>query len=256
MKFLDLSVPIVDGLPVDPPPQIAHIKYVDHKQSIPDMLALFPGVGPDALPDGFGWAVEDIKCTSHTGTHMDAPWHYHPTTNGGERAFTIDEVPLDWCMGDGVVLDLSQKEDGYVCTSADLQEALDRIQYELKPNDIVLIHTSAPRKWGTAAYLCSGCGIGREATLWLCEKGIHLVGTDAWSWDAPLSIVAKRYCQNPDPSLIWEGHKAGAERAYCHMEKLTNLDKLPPYGFTFVGFPVKLHKASGGWIRAVALLPD
>ena len=254
MKIIDLSVSIVDNLPVDPPNQIAHINYIDHCSSIPDMLGLFPGVSAEVLPEGYGWAVEDVVLNTHSGTHMDAPWHYHPTMNNGERAWTIDEVPLEWCIGDGVVLDLSDLPDGYVCTPADLQKALDKINYTLKPGDIVLVHTSAPTRWGSAAYLGAGCGIGREATLWLCKQGIHLMGTDAWSWDAPLGLIAKKYRENPDPSLIWEGHKAGAECAYCHMEKLANLDTLPSFGFTFVAFPVKVDKASGGWIRAVALL--
>lgn len=256
MKLIDLSVSLEDQLPVDPPPQITRIRYIDHKQSIPDMLRLFPGVTEDALPEGYGWAVEDVSLNTHSGTHMDAPWHYHPTMNHGQRSWTIDEVPLEWCMGNGVVLDLSDKPDGYVCSSADLQEALDRIGYKLSPGDIVLIHTSAPSRWGRPEYLSAGCGVGREGTLWLCSQGVHLMGTDAWSWDAPLSTIAKHYAQTKDPSLIWEGHKAGAERAYCHMEKLTNLDKLPSHGFTFIGFPIKICKAGGGWVRAVAMVNE
>jgi len=254
MKLIDLSVPLVDNLPVDPPPQITHIKYTDHTQSVDDMLRLFPGVEKSALPGGYGWAVEDVSLTTHSGTHMDAPWHYHPTMNHGERSWTIDEIPLDWCMGNGVVLDLTEFPDGYVCTAQDLQKKLREMNYALRPGDIVLVHTNAPAKWGSAAYLSAGCGIGREATLWLCSQNIHLVGTDAWSWDAPLGSIAKHYAETGDASLIWEGHKAGAEKAYCHMEKLTNLDLLPPHGFTFIGFPIKVEKASGGWVRAVAVL--
>lgn len=255
MRLIDLSVSIADGLPVDPPAQITHIEYTDHKASIPDMLGLFPGVEADALPEGYGWAVENVRFNTHSGTHMDAPWHYHPTMNNGEPAWTIDQIPLEWCMGDGVVLDFSQKPDGYVCTSDDLKQALSDIGYTLKPGDIVLIHTNAPGRWGTADYLGAGCGVGREGTLWLCEQGVRLVGTDAWSWDPPLALVAKRYAETGDPSIIWEGHKAGRERAYCQMEKLTNLEQLPPYGFTFIGFPVKVAKAGGGWVRAVAQVP-
>jgi kynurenine formamidase len=254
MKLIDLSVSIVDGLPVDPPNQIAHILYKDHRASVPEMLALFPGTSREILPEGYGWAVEDVTINTHSGTHMDAPYHYHPTMNGGERAWTIDEIPLEWCMGNGVVLDLSDKPDGYVCTSADLKEALTNINYVLQPHDIVLIHTSAPANWGTSQYLKSGCGIGREGTLWLCEQGIRLTGTDAWSWDAPLVAIAEKYALTKDPSVIWEGHKAGAEKVYCHMEKLTNLEQLPSFGFTFIGFPVKVDRAGGGWVRAVAVL--
>ena len=153
MKFIDLSVPISDGLVVDPPPQIAHITYQDHLTSVPEMLKFFPGICPDVLPDGYGWAVENVMLSTHTGTHMDAPYHYHPTMNGGERSWTIDEIPLEWCMGNGVVLDMSDKPDGYVCGAADLQANLKDIGYTLQKGDIVLIHTSAPHRWGGPEYL-------------------------------------------------------------------------------------------------------
>ena len=87
---------------------------------------------------------------------MDAPYHYHPTMNHGEPAWTIDQVPLEYCIGDGVVVDFSDKPDGYLCTSKDFQEYFAKINYSLKPGDIVLLHTSAPRNWGSKDYLKSG----------------------------------------------------------------------------------------------------
>lgn len=255
MKIIDLSVPIISGLPVDPPFQIADIKYVNHFEGLDTMLPFFPGAKNTDLPDGCAWASEFVKMTTHTGTHMDAPYHYHPTMNGGEKAWTIDEVPLEWFLGSGVVVDFSDKPDGYVCKSKDFIEYFEKIGYTLKPADIVLVHTSAMEAWGTPKYLDKGCGVGKEATLWLCAQGIRVVGTNAWSWDAPLSYMGKSYVESGgDCSLIWEGHKAGAEMAYCHMEKLTNLEQLPSFGFTVVAFPVKVEKASAGWCRAVAII--
>ena len=57
-----------------------------------------------------------------------------------------------------------------------------------------------------------------------------------------------------DASLIWEGHKAGREIGYCHIEKLHNLEALPATGFTVCCFPVKVRGGSAGWTRAVAIL--
>jgi kynurenine formamidase len=79
-----------------------------------------------------------------------------------------------------------------------------------------------------------------------------VVGTDAWSWDRPLPFQAQDFERTHDASLIWEGHFAGIEKGYFQIEKLTNLDKLPPTGFTFYCFPIKIKGASAGWIRAVA----
>lgn len=256
MRIIDLSVTIDPEILVDPPVMPISIDYIDHIRSIPDMLAMFPGADESCLPGGYAWAVEDISLNTHSGTHLDAPYHYHPTMNGGERAWTIDEVPLEWCIGDGVVIDFSDKPDGYVCTPEDFEDALARIGYTLKPGDIVLVHTNASGAWGSREYLLHGCGVGREATLWLCDQGIRVVGTDAWSWDAPLSSIAEKYRETGDASLIWQGHKAGRERAYCHMEKLCNLEELPPFGFTFIGLPIKIKAASAGWIRAAAIIND
>jgi kynurenine formamidase len=85
---------------------------------------------------------------------------------------------------------------------------------------------------------------------------VRVTGTDGWSWDAPFSHTARRFAQTQDPSIIWEGHKAGREIGYCHIEKLHNLEVLPPFGFMVACFPVKIHKASAGWTRAVAIIED
>jgi kynurenine formamidase len=98
--------------------------------------------------------------------------------------------------------------------------------------------------------------MGMEATLYLTRRGVRVTGTDAWSWDAPFEHTAKEYARTGDASIIWEGHKAGREVGYCHLEKLHNLEALPPHGFTVSCFPVKIRGASAGWTRAVAILED
>jgi kynurenine formamidase len=106
---------------------------------------------------------------------------------------------------------------------------------------------------GTPEYLTAGCGMGRDATLYLTSRGVRVTGIDAWGWDAPFVHTRKRWEETHDPSIIWEGHKAGREIPYCHMEKLCNLEQLPPRGFTVACFPHKVKGGSGGWTRAVAL---
>lgn len=122
-RFVDLSTSIESGLPVDPPAQIPTINYVSHKDSAEVFANVF-GCSQDELPEGNGWAVEFINISTHAGTHMDAPYHFYPTMNGGEPAWTIDEVPIDWFMGPGVVLDCTNLPDGYKLTVADVQERL------------------------------------------------------------------------------------------------------------------------------------
>lgn len=258
-RFIDLSVSLDNDRVSEPPMARPTITYLDHSQTVDRIRAFFPDVGPDQLPDGAAWAIEKIELTTHNGTHLDAPWHFHPTMNhavveGGERAATIDEIPLDWCFRPGVKLDFRHFPDGYVATPEDVEAELARIGHTIAPLEIVLINTAAGMRWGQPDYLAAGCGMGRAATLCLTERGVRVTGTDAWSWDAPFAATAKRYAATRDPAIVWEGHKAGREIGYCHLEKLHNLELLPPTGFTVACFPVKIRAASAGWTRAVAIL--
>ncbi|MCD2172314.1 cyclase family protein [Rhizobium sp. C4] len=252
--LIDISVAIDNHTMADPPMMKPEINYIGHERGAEDIVAMFPGLKVEDLPDGQGWAVEEMKITTHNGTHLDAPWHYHPTMDGGARAITIDEVPLEWCYNPGVKLDFRHLPDGYVATAADVEAELKRIGHELRPLDIVVVNTSAGAAYGQPYFLGKGCGVGREATLYLLERGVRVTGTDAWSWDAPFPHTAKKFAETGDASLIWEGHKAGREIGYCHLEKLSNLEQLPATGFLISCFPVKIKGASAGWTRAVAIL--
>jgi kynurenine formamidase len=232
------------------------IDYMSHDQTAEQVMSFFAGLKREDLPGGEGWAVEFLQIATHNGTHLDAPYHHHSTMNNGERAITIDEVPLDWCYRPGVKLDFRDKPDGYVCTAADMEAELTRIGYDLQPLDIVVVNTSAGEAYGRPDYLLKGCGMGREATLYLLEKGVRVTGTDAWSWDAPFALTAQEYAKTHDPKIIWEGHRASMEIGYCHMEKLSNLEQLPPNGFEISCFPFKIKAASAGFTRAVAIFED
>jgi len=141
-----------------------------------------------------------------------------------------------------------------VVSAQEIESELERIEYSLSPLDIVVIYTSAGARYGKEDYIHSGCGIGREATLYLASQGVRVVGTDAWSWDAPFLHTARRFAETQDPSIVWEGHKAGADIGYFQMEKLTNLADLADHGFEVVCFPIKIKSASAGFTRTVAIV--
>ena len=254
-RLIDISIPLENDVPADPPLQKVSITYRTHGETASVIAALFPGLNPEQLPDGQGWAVEHAEISTHNGTHVDAPWHYHPTMDGGARAITIDEVPLDWCFQPGVKLDFRHLPDGYLVQPEDIDAELARIGHVLQPLEIVVANTRAGARYGHDDYIHSGCGFGRLATLHLVRQGIRVVGTDGWSWDAPFSHTARRFAETGDAALIWEGHKAGREAGYCQIEKLHNLEALPDDGFLVSCFPVKIRGASAGWTRAVAILP-
>ncbi|CAN5374154.1 cyclase family protein [soil metagenome] len=252
--LIDISVPLKAGIASDPPGLRPEIEYLDHQDTANDLLAFFPGATRADLPDGEGWALERVSMTTHSGTHLDAPYHYASTMDNGKRAITIDEVPLDWCFQPAVKLDFRHLADGYVVTPDDVDAELARIGHTLTPLEIVVVNTAAGTRYGHDDYVSTGCGIGRDATVHLLVQGVRLTGTDAWSWDAPFVYTAQRYAKDHDSSVIWEGHRAGREIGYCHIEKLHNLEVLPATGFQVSCFPVKVHAGSAGWTRAVAII--
>lgn len=253
-RFVDLSITLENDVVSDPPFMRPQIEYADHLDSMKELQHFFPGVTAEQTPGGAGFgAAEWIRLTTHNGTHLDAPYHFHPTMDGGARAITIDEVPLDWCFRPGVKLDFRHLPDGHVVTAVEVDAELNRIGHDLQPYDIVLVNTAAGKALGRPDFVDVGCGMGYEATIYLTSRGVRVTGTDAWSWDAPFSYTAKKVAKTGDTTLIWEGHKAGRDIGYCHLEKLHNLEELPPSGFTVCCFPHKIRGASAGWTRAVAI---
>ncbi len=248
MRVVDLSVPTGPGPgePLQPA-----IDYEDHERSAPLLAQIF-GCETSDLPDGKGWASETVTLITHAGTHVDAPWHYFPTA-AGERARTIDELPLEWFLAPGVRLDLRGVERGAEITVADLEAALGR--HELAPLEIVLLWTGAEDAWGRPEYPNEGSGLGREGTLWLLDRGVKVIGTDAWGLDRPLGDLRADFERDGDPAPLWAAHRVGIEREYCQIEKLHNLGALPgATGFTVSCLPIRITGASAGWCRAVAVV--
>ena len=259
-RYIDLSVALTAGIKSDPPHAPPEIEYLDHKQTALGM-AEYMGVSVDDLPNQEYAAIERVKISTHNGTHVDAPYHYfsrqdEQLTPGGRPSQKIDELPLEWFHNQGVKLDFRHFEDGYIVQPEDVEAELKRIGHILSPMEIVLINTRAGSRYGHDDYVDSGCGMSKAATLWILEQGIRVVGTDGWSWDPPFSFTKKRIEAGGSADLIWEGHRAGRAIGYSHIEKLHNLEVLPAIGFEVVCFPVKIHQASAGWTRAVAIIDD
>jgi kynurenine formamidase len=250
--FIDLSAPIAQAPAQLPDALRTDIEYRDHAQGAQDIEALL-GVPPRLLRDGEGWAVETLNnFGTHNSTHVDAPWHYNSTV-GGTPAQTIDELPLEWFFGQGVVLDMTSKDDGDPMTAEEAQDALTVAGHTLSPGDIVLVHTGRDAFYAEPDYMARGPGVTFEATKWLYDQGVRVMGIDAWGWDAPLHLQAQEAVARDEPGIFWAAHQA--DLAYCQIERLFNLGALPPTGFTVSCFPLKVVGGSAGPTRAVAIVP-
>ena len=252
-EMIDLSVSIVPDAPHEPWKPKIH--YLTHEhEGLEWIKSTFGATKEDLiLSQGKGAAFEEVTAITHAGTHVDAPWHYGPLSEG-KPAKKIDELPIEWFFSDGVVLDLRHKKPGEKIGTQDLEETLRAINYTLKPFDIVMIMNGRDQYLGSTEYF-EQPGMTRESTLWLVEQGIKVIGVDMYGFDRKFEDMAREFREREDGRVIWEAHFAGIEREYCQIEKLANLDKIPrPSDFKVACFPVKIQGASGGWCRPVAFV--
>ena len=185
-----------------------------------------------------------VVLSDHVGTHIDALKHLRHVAPGPEG------IPLECCYGDGVVLDFRHKEKGAGISAAEVREALRKIEYTLKPRDLVLIQTGAGAHQSEERYLTDHCGMTAEATDWLIDQGIKVMGIDAITFDPPVWAMFER-------KQFWEAHRVMVEREYYHLENLTNLDQIGrPHGFKLSVFPIKWTGSTAAPVRAVAIVEE
>jgi kynurenine formamidase len=249
VPLIDLSAPIRPDPPELPEVLRTEIEFEDHAAGAATIDTLF-GVKPELLRDREGWATETfMRFGTHNSTHVDAPWHYNSAI-GGEPAQTIDQLPLEWFYAPGVVIDATDREDGGVLSAEDVRE---RVPRELQPLDIVLVRTGRDEFYGQPDYIARGPGVSAEATRWLYEQGVRVMGIDAWGWDAPLHLQAEQAKESGEPGVFWAAHQV--ELAYSQIERLCNLDALPDEGFQVACFPLRIEGGSAAPARVVAIVP-
>lgn len=213
------------------------------------------GVTYRDFPGGHGLSLMHYELTTHTGTHVDAPFHYGRRADG-RLGRTIDEVPLEWCHGDGVLLDVRAGPANEAVTAHEVEQALIAIGHEVGTGEIVLLWTGGDAEIGRPGYLQRFRGVTGEATAYLVERGVRMIGVDSFGFDAPFVRMLDAYERTGDPAHLWPAHMYGRDHEYCHIERLTNLGAIGrPLGFRVSCFPVKLAGADAGWARVVATAP-
>jgi len=252
MKFYDLSVFWESNPYAEPwPPKIEFSSSED--EAI--ILAKKLGLEETDFQDGLALAVENVTANvfTHIGTHCDAPIHFGPITEG-KPSRTIDELPLEHFYGNGVILDLRHKQPRSGITIEDLETSLEEINYTIKPKDIVLIMTGMDKYIYTEKYLNDQPGMTGEATEWLIDQGVKLIGIDTYTFDRPFGAMVEDV-KVGNKSALFPAHFVGRKKEYFHIEKLANLDKVPVrHGFTFCAFPIKVKDGTAGSVRAVAMI--
>ena len=236
-RLIDLTMEIYQGMPTYP----SVAKPFVHELENHEQMARSTGAWEFGLTHAPNHCV--IVSGDHIGTHLDSWGHVKA---GAPRA---EGIPLEYCYGPGVVLNLSHIAPAEAIGVSDVAAALDATGHELTPLDIVLIRTDAARYRAEPRYLTDHPGMSEEAVHWLLDRGIKMMGIDAIGFDIPLHAMFER-------RRFWEAHMVMLEREYYHLENLVNLDQIPiSHGFTVSVLPIPYRGASAAPVRAVAILP-
>jgi len=265
MRIVDLS------LPIDEKAFEVHkveIERVTHKAGVEKFNRVIMGktlagkvkyflgkriLKKEDLPDEEFLSLEIVHSPVHIGTHLDYSFHYGSQSEN-RASKTAEEIPLEYCYQDGVKLNLMHKKPNETITASDLESALAKINYKLKPLDIVLIHTGADKLYGGQKYFSDYPGVDISAIDFLLDRGIKIFGLDTMGIDRPYRFMLKEFLEKKDVKALYPAHFYGRKREFIHIERLANLEKLPSTGFKIICFPVKIKNTGAAWSRVVALL--
>ncbi len=201
-------------------------------------------------PAGYFYSAYSLCTPEHGGTHLDAPIHFSST---GVAAHAI---PLDDLIAPGAVIDVTAKAASNPNYRLSVEDVLahERDHGRIDTGTIVLLRTGWSDRWpdakaylgddtpGDASKLSFPSFGDAAARLLVEERGAAVLGVDTASIDY-------------GPSVGFTVHRIAAARNVAGLENLTNLDALPPSGFTVVALPIKVEGGSGGPVRVVALVP-
>jgi len=216
-------------------------KIIDLTQLLNEKMLVYPDTTPPTFQvtntvDQCGYHEHLISMLSHTGTHIDAPSHIL------QDGKPLDKFPFDKFIGRAMVIDCRGRDE----ISLDFLQSFEPRIAEV---DFVLFNTGWQNRWNTDSYFDS-CPIpSKEAAIWLTKFKLKGVGVDAFSLDKIGSATVVNEETLPNHYIL-------LRKETLLIENLTNLDKLPAFGFTFQCFPLKVENADGSPIRAIAIINE
>ena len=225
------------------------MEVIDLTHTIHDDIQVYPGDPRPSISRGLTHEkdychVDLLRLGSHTGTHIDAPYHF---LKGGLR---IDEIPVQRFVGDGVLIDVSAKSDRDLIQPGDVEPYED----EIAQGDFVIFRTGRDKYFGTPKYYLHPY-LSAEGVRILVRMGVSLVGVDALNVDPTYNGS-----MDSDPSakdLPDEGeygypvHDILLGNDILIVENLCNLDKIKQVKGVYSFLPLKLKGSDGSPIRAV-----
>jgi len=213
------------------------VKHLDLTLTISESIPSFPGSpSPQFLPwstiKDDDYNLELLFLSSHTGTHLDAPYHFE---NNGAK---IHQIPVTRLIGKGLLIKIKKAKDQTI-TKKDLLE-FERKNGNIKNFSSVIFFTDWQKNLNKKFYFTNNPGLSKSAADYLVSKKINLVGIDSPSIDL-----------GRNKSFV--AHKIFAKNNILIVENLSNLEKIPTLDFEFIILPLKLKDATGSPVRAIAI---
>ncbi len=179
-----------------------------------------------------GWNAQTLHLYSHCGTHADAPLHF------GVNDTTIDQIPLEQCIGPAWIADVENVQPSQNITLADLGDTPDK----LAPGESLLIRTGWSRRADQPEYYRALPRISEELARWCAEKKLPMLGVETQAVADPNNTQE-----------ITNIHKILLEAGILIVEGLANLESIQQEKVTFMALPLKIHKGDGAPVRALAI---
>lgn len=179
--------------------------------------------------------VELMTINTHTGTHIDVPYHFCPDKD------TLEKVPLERFVGEGVVVDVSYKEDKEAITGKDLEKHASHV----RKGDIMMLYTGRGSDRGfTSRYMKDWPAPDESGAQWIVDKGVNMVGTD--------SLGMEMYGFPPDGVPVVHPILLGAEVLIAEEVYLEEVAKLGDKRLYYICLPLLLKGAGGCLARIIA----
>jgi len=214
------------------------MRILDLTLTISNKIPTFPGSPqPKLIPwenvrdDGYN--LEFLFMSTHTGTHMDAPYHFL------EKGAKIHEISLKKLVSEAVLIK-SKKKEGESVTKTDIQK-FEKKHGKIASFSSVIFYTGWQRNLQKKYYFEKNPGLSVSAAKYLASKKINLVGIDSPSID--LGTDSK-----------FSVHQIFAKKGILVVENLANLEKIKSSKFHLVVLPLKLKNATGSPVRAIAFV--
>jgi kynurenine formamidase len=214
------------------------MRILDLTLTISNKIPTFPGSPqPKFIPwenvrdDGYN--LEFLFMSTHTGTHIDAPYHFL------EKGAKIHEISLKKLVSEAVLIQ-SKKKDGESITKTDIQK-FEKKHGKIASFSSVIFYTGWQRNLQKKYYFEKNPGLSVSAAKYLASKKINLVGIDSPSVD--LGTDSK-----------FSVHQIFAKKGILIVENLANLEKIKSSKFHLVVLPLKLKNATGSPVRAIAFV--